>query len=175
MAMTERGLRTPGLADTARAIFDDVLGDRQNQLDVSREDDAPISAEELLAPCEGERTEEGMRHNIRVAVQYIEAWISGNGCVPIYGLMEDAATAEISRASIWQWIKHGKTLSNGDVVTKALFEQMLNEEMTVLEQELGTETFNQGQYQEAAMLMSKLTTSDELVNFLTLSGYEYLK
>ncbi len=165
----------PGLADTACAIFDDVLGERQNQLDVSREDDAPITAEELLAPCDGERTEEGMRHNIRVAVQYIEAWISGNGCVPIYGLMEDAATAEISRASIWQWIKHGKALSNGDVVTKALFEQMLNEEMTVLEQELGTEAFNKGQYQEAAMLMSQLTTSDELVNFLTLSGYEYLK
>lgn len=165
----------PRLADTACAIFDDVLGERQNQLDVSREDDAPITAEELLAPCDGERTEEGMRHNIRVAVQYIEAWISGNGCVPIYGLMEDAATAEISRASIWQWIKHGKALSNGDVVTKALFEQMLNEEMTVLEQELGTEAFDKGQYQEAAMLMSQLTTSDELVNFLTLSGYEYLK
>lgn len=70
---------------------------------MTREEDAPITAEQLLAPCEGERTEEGMRANIRVAVQYIEAWISGNGCVPIYGLMEDAATAEISRTSIWQW------------------------------------------------------------------------
>lgn len=71
-----------------------------------REQDAPITADQLLAPCDGERTEEGMRANIRVAVQYIEAWISGNGCVPIYGLMEDAATAEISRTSIWQWIHH---------------------------------------------------------------------
>lgn len=88
--------------------------------------------------------------------------------------MEDAATAEISRASIWQWIKHGKTLSNGDVVTKALFEQMLKEEMEVLEQELGSEHFQQGRYNEAAVLMSQLTTSDELVNFLTLPGYEYL-
>lgn len=82
-------------ADTAMAVFDRVLGDKPNQLSVTRSEDAPITAEQLLAPCEGERTEAGMRANIRVAVQYIEAWISGNGCVPIYGLMEDAATAEI--------------------------------------------------------------------------------
>ncbi|MCG3863178.1 MULTISPECIES: malate synthase A [unclassified Photobacterium] len=164
----------PGLADTACDVFDLVLGERKNQLDITREDDAPITADELLAPCDGERTEEGMRHNIRVAVQYIEAWISGNGCVPIYGLMEDAATAEISRASIWQWIKHGKALSNGKVVTKALFEQMLTEEMRVVEAELGDERFNQGRFDEAATLMAKLTTSEELDNFLTLHGYEYL-
>lgn len=164
----------PGLADTARAVFDQVLGFRSNQLDVSRSDDALITASELLAPCEGDRTEEGMRHNIRVAVQYIEAWISGNGCVPIYGLMEDAATAEISRASIWQWIKHGKALSNGQVVTKALFEQMLAEEMAVLEQELGSRIFELGNYQQAAKFMNEITTSDELEIFLTLPGYQYL-
>ncbi|MEF1219794.1 malate synthase A, partial [Photobacterium damselae] len=107
-------------------------------------------------------------------VQYIEAWISGNGCVPIYGLMEDAATAEISRASIWQWIKHGKALSNGQVVTKALFEQMLAEEMAVLEQELGSRIFEQGNYQQAAKFMNEITTSDELETFLTLPGYQYL-
>ncbi|MGR5541624.1 malate synthase A, partial [Vibrio campbellii] len=122
----------PGLADTAREVFDKVLGTRTNQLDISRADDEPITAEMLLEPCQGERTEQGMRHNIRVALQYIEAWISGNGCVPIYGLMEDAATAEISRASIWQWIKHGKDLDNGQVVTKALFEQYLSEEIDVV-------------------------------------------
>ncbi|PSW11027.1 malate synthase A [Photobacterium sanctipauli] len=165
----------PGLAGTARAVFDEALGTRSNQLDISRSEDAPITAEHLLEPCEGERTEEGMRHNIRVAVQYIEAWISGNGCVPIYGLMEDAATAEISRASIWQWIKHGKALSNGEVVTKALFEQMLQEEMGVLKQELGSERYSSGRFDEAAVMMSQLTTSDELVNFLTLPGYEYLQ
>ncbi|KAE8175795.1 malate synthase A [Photobacterium carnosum] len=164
----------PGLADTARAIFDDVLDQRVNQLNVSREDDAPITAAELLAPCDGERTEAGMRHNIRVAVRYIEAWISGNGCVPIYGLMEDAATAEIARASIWQWIKHGKTLSNGQVVTKALFAQMLTEEMQVLQQELGQERIENGRFDEATYLMSHLATSDELDNFLTLKGYDYL-
>ncbi|MGF1688122.1 malate synthase A [Photobacterium japonica] len=164
----------PGLASTARAVFDDALGTRANQLDVDRHADAPITAAELLTPCDGERTEDGMRHNIRVAVQYIEAWINGNGCVPIYGLMEDAATAEISRASIWQWIKHGKTLSNGQVVTAVLFEQMLYEEMSVLAQELGEDVFQQGRYDEAAAMMLRLTTSEELVNFLTLPGYEYL-
>ncbi|WP_087022873.1 malate synthase A [Thaumasiovibrio subtropicus] len=164
----------PGLADTAIAVFDNALGARSNQLNILREDDAPISAQELLAPCDGDRTEEGMRHNIRVAVQYVEAWIQGNGCVPIYGLMEDAATAEISRASIWQWIKHGKALSNGKVVTKALFTEMLEQELLVVKEELGEARFNAGQFAQAAELMASLTTSDELTNFLTLPGYEYL-
>ncbi|ELJ8841066.1 malate synthase A [Vibrio parahaemolyticus] len=164
----------PGLADTAMEVFSAALGDRTNQLDVSRSEDAPITAAELLEPCDGERTEEGMRHNIRVALQYIEAWISGNGCVPIYGLMEDAATAEISRASIWQWIQHGKSLDNGQQVTKALFETYLQEEVEVVKQEVGEERYQAGRFEEAAQLMAKLTTSDELTNFLTVPGYDYL-
>lgn len=162
----------PGLADTVLAAFDAVLGARQNQLDVQRDDE--ISAEMLLAPCRGERTEKGMRANIRVAVQYIEAWISGNGCVPIYGLMEDAATAEISRTSIWQWIHHQKTLSDGQIVTKALFRQMLTQELDVICQEVGEARFNSGRFKEAAALMDKITTQDELVDFLTLPGYQLL-
>ncbi|MCX8772609.1 malate synthase A [Vibrio parahaemolyticus] len=164
----------PGLADTAMEVFSAALGERTNQLDVSRSEDAPITAAELLEPCNGERTEEGMRHNIRVALQYIEAWISGNGCVPIYGLMEDAATAEISRASIWQWIQHGKSLDNGQQVTKALFETYLQEEVEVVKQEVGEERYQAGRFEEAAQLMAKLTTSDELTNFLTVPGYDYL-
>ncbi|MDF4356138.1 malate synthase A [Vibrio parahaemolyticus] len=164
----------PGLADTAMEVFSAALGERTNQLDVSRSEDAPITAAELLEPCDGERTEEGMRHNIRVALQYIEAWISGNGCVPIYGLMEDAATAEISRASIWQWIQHGKSLDNGQQVTKALFETYLQEEVEVVKQEVGEERYQAGRFEEAAQLMAKLTTSDELTNFLTVPGYDYL-
>ncbi|NOH64281.1 malate synthase A [Vibrio sp. RE88] len=164
----------PGLANTAMEVFGSVLGEKTNQLDVSRSDDAPITANDLLAPCQGERTEQGMRHNIRVALQYIEAWISGNGCVPIYGLMEDAATAEISRASIWQWIQHGKALDNGQVVTKALFEQYLSEEIDVVKTEVGDERYQAGRFEEAAELMAKLTTSDELTNFLTIPGYDYL-
>ena len=164
----------PGLADTAMAVFNEVLGERPNQLAVSRADDAPITAEELLTPCDGERTEEGMRANIRVAVQYIEAWISGNGCVPIYGLMEDAATAEISRTSIWQWIHHQKTLSNGKPVTKPLFRQMLAEELLVIKDELGDARFSGGRFDDAARLMEQITTSDELIDFLTLPGYRLL-
>ena len=150
------------------------LGENKNQLFVTREEDAPITAEQLLAPCEGERTEEGMRANIRVAVQYIEAWISGNGCVPIYGLMEDAATAEISRTSIWQWIHHQKTLSNGKPVTKPLFRQMLAEEMLVIQDELGEHRYSSGRFDDAARLMEQITTSDELIDFLTLPGYRLL-
>ncbi|WP_448622622.1 malate synthase A [Dickeya fangzhongdai] len=164
----------PGLADTVMPVFNRLLGDRPNQLDVLREDDAPVTADELLAPCPGERTEAGMRANIRVAVQYIEAWISGNGCVPIYGLMEDAATAEISRTSIWQWIHHGKTLSDGRVVTKSLFRQMLAEEMQVIRGELGDARFDDGRFDDAARLMERITTQDALIDFLTLPGYDLL-
>ncbi len=89
-------------------------------------------------------------------------------------MMEDAATAEISRASIWQWIKHGKCLDNGEVVTKALFSQYLTEEIEVVKSELGEERFNSGRFDEASKLMADLTTSDELTNFLTVPGYNYL-
>lgn len=164
----------PGLADQAMAVFDQYLpADKPNNISVLREGEH-ITEEDLLQPCEGERSEEGMRSNIRVAVQYIEAWISGNGCVPIYGLMEDAATAEISRVSIWQWIKHRQTLSNGTLVTVELFRRFLAEELQVIAQELGAQRFQQGRFDEAAALMDKITTSDELVDFLTLPGYDYL-
>lgn len=164
----------PGLADTAMAVFNEVLGEHKNQLFITCDEDAPITAEQLLEPCEGERTEAGMRANIRVAVQYIEAWISGNGCVPIYGLMEDAATAEISRTSIWQWIHHEKTLSNGKPVTKALFREMLAEEMRVIQDELGEHRYSSGRFDDAARLMEQITTSDDLIDFLTLPGYRLL-
>ncbi|MDR0770799.1 MAG: malate synthase A [Burkholderiales bacterium] len=164
----------PGLADTVLPVFDRAFGARCNQLGVLRENDPPTTAADLLAPCSGGRTDAGMRANIRVALQYIEAWISGNGCVPIYGLMEDAATAEISRTSIWQWIRHGKTLDNGERVTPALFEKMLAEETAVVRQELGDARFNSGRFDEAAALLHRITTQDELIDFLTLPGYELL-
>ncbi|WON76650.1 malate synthase A [Serratia sp. UGAL515B_01] len=164
----------PGLADTVMEVFNRALGERQNQLEILRENDAPITAAQLLQPCDGERTESGMRANIRVAVQYIEAWISGNGCVPIYGLMEDAATAEIARTSIWQWIHHEKSLSNGQLVTKARFRQMLKEEMWVIREEVGETRYHAGRFSEAAQLMEHITTQDELIDFLTLPGYALL-
>src|SRR5690606_19956708 len=151
----------PGLAATANAVFDKYLaGGKQNQLDISREADEEISAAQLLAPCDGERTEHGMRTNIRVALQYIAAWISGKGCVPIYGLMEDAATAEISRTSIWQWIKHGKSLSNGKLITKALFAFMLEEEAKVVRAEVGEAVWAEQNFAKAQTLLLDITTSD---------------
>jgi len=165
----------PGLADTAMAVLNEYIGEgNANQMSVSRTDDAEVTAADLLEPCEGDRTEDGMRANLRIAVQYIEAWIQGNGCVPIYGLMEDAATAEISRSSIWQWIHHGKELSNGKKVTVELFRQLMTEEMDVIKAELGEERFNAGRFDEAAKIMDRFTTSEELVDFLTVPAYDYL-
>lgn len=165
----------PGLADTAMSIFNEYIGeDHVNQLHITRDVDAPILARDLLFPCDGERTEAGMRLNIRIALQYIEAWINGNGCVPIYGLMEDAATAEISRTSIWQWIQHKQKLSNGKLVTKDLFKEMLVEELANVKLEVGPDRFTRGSYTQAAVLLEQITTSDELVDFLTLPGYEIL-
>lgn len=165
----------PGLADTAMEVFNRFIpAGKPNQLHVMREQDVPISAKELLEPSAGSRTEAGMRTNIRVALQYIEAWISGNGCVPIYGLMEDAATAEISRTSIWQWIQHGKSLDNGQQVTKELFRKMLAEESQVVKGELGEARWNQGKFTKATEILDRITTDENLVDFLTLPGYEAL-
>ncbi len=164
----------PGLAATANRVFANYLTDKPNQLAVLREHDAPISAADLLAPCEGERTEQGMRTNIRVALQYLAAWISGKGCVPIYGLMEDAATAEISRTSIWQWIKHGKSLSNGKLITKTLFASFLEEEAKVVLAEVGAEVWQSQNFERAKVLLLNITTADELTDFLTLPAYQLL-
>lgn len=164
----------PGLAKTANAVFARYLQDKPNQLHITRDQDEVITAAELLQPCDGERTEAGMRTNIRVALQYIAAWISGKGCVPIYGLMEDAATAEISRTSIWQWIKHGKSLSNGKPVTKALFANMLEEEAAVVRDEVGEAQWAEHNFTAAKALLLQITTSDQLVDFLTLPAYQLL-
>ncbi len=165
----------PGLAAVAMEVFDrHIPQGRENQQDVMREKDPAFTAADLLAVPEGDRTEAGMRTNIRVSLQYLEAWISGNGCVPVYGLMEDAATAEISRASIWQWIQNGKSLANGKKVTKALFREMLAEEMQVVRGEVGEDRFQDGRFREAAELMDRLTTDDEMNDFLTLPAYEML-
>ncbi|GIU09641.1 malate synthase A [Shewanella sp. MBTL60-112-B2] len=165
----------PGLANTAMAIFNEYIGeDHINQRHITRDVDAPIHARELLEPARGECTEAGMRLNIRIALQYIESWINGNGCVPIYGLMEDAATAEISRTSIWQWIKHRQQLTSGVVVTQALFKEILVEELAQVKDEVGADRFTHGCFTQAAVLLEQITTSDELVDFLTEPGYQLL-
>ena len=107
-----------------------------NQLDVKRSK-INVTTEDLLRVPDGIITEEGVRENIRVGVQYLEAWLKGNGCVPLYNLMEDAATAEISRAQLWQWIKHEVNLSSGDKITIDIVNKIFDEELAVIKNEIG--------------------------------------
>ena len=161
----------PGLVPLAKEIFDAAFqGD--NQIDKAREDVAVTEAD-LLAVPEGTRSETGLRWNVRVGIQYIEAWLRGNGCVPLYNLMEDAATAEISRAQVWQWLKHGAKLEDGRTVTADLVREVVADEMNKLEDELGS-LFTQGKFSQARALFEQLATAEELGDFLTLPAYEHL-
>jgi malate synthase len=162
----------PGLVPVAMEIFKKKLGDKDNQLDVMRED-VDVTAEQLLAVPEGTRSLEGVRTNIRVGVQYLEAWLRGNGCVPLYGLMEDAATAEISRAQLWQQIKHNVDI-DGEPLTSARFKRLLDAEMVKLKDELGDAVYASGRYGDAAYLFSKMVTDSRLADFLTLPAYRQL-
>ena len=163
----------PGLVATARAAFDAVLGDRPNQIDKQRDDVNVVGADLLNFQPENPITEAGLRMNINVGVQYLGAWISGNGCVPIHNLMEDAATAEISRSQCWQWIRSPKgVLDDGRKVTKELFRELLADEVTKLKAEYGSRWSKQ--YEDASRMFDELTTSDDFVEFLTLPGYDYL-
>ena len=146
---------------------------RANQLDRLREEVTANTAALVEAP-RGTRTEAGLRHNIRVGIQYIEAWLGGQGAVPIYNLMEDAATAEISRTQIWQWLKHRATLDDGRTVTKALVQQCVGEEYDRVRREVGAAQFDRGHFPEARKLFEDVATSDELQEFLTLPAYEVL-
>ena len=164
----------PGLAATVKDVYQRVLGERNNQLEVLGENDSDIDQALLLQPCPGDRTEAGMRANIRVSIQYIAAWISGKGCVPIYGLMEDAATAEISRTSIWQWITHAQKLNDGRTVTRDLFHSLLEEEVATVRAEVGDTRWQAENLGKAVELFAQLTVAKELSEFLTLPGYDLL-
>ncbi len=146
----------PGLVPVARAIFDaHVKG--QNQLSVLR-NDVSITREDLLRVPEGTNTEDGLRHNVRVGVRYLEAWLRGQGCVPLFNLMEDAATAEISRAQVWQQVRHGR-------ITVAKLDQVIREELA---------DAKGGKFDEAMALFRALSTSDQFEEFLTLPAYQWL-
>ena len=161
----------PGLADIAMQAFGSVM-DGANQLSVLRED-VDVTADDLLKVPSGKITDEGLRHNLRVGIQYIEAWLGGLGCVPLYNLMEDAATAEICRSQIWQWIRHGSETVEGNNVSEC-FERMLAEELKKIEAELGNKRFASGSFDEAAKLFSEMVRKEEFDDFLTLPAYEYL-
>jgi malate synthase len=162
----------PGLVGVAREAFDAVMHG-PNQLDVLRED-VRVTAADLLEVPEGDVTEAGLRHNIRVGVQYLEAWLRGNGCVPLYHLMEDAATAEICRTQLWQWRTHGARLTDGTRVTRELIERAMDEELQQIAVEVGQERFAAGRYELAAKLFGDMVLADELDEFLTLPAYELI-
>nr|WP_243648643.1 malate synthase A [Hazenella coriacea] len=163
----------PGLVPVAMEVFDRIMP-QLNQIDKKRED-VRVTAEDLLRVPEGPITEQGLRTNISVGIQYIAAWLCGFGAVAINHLMEDAATAEISRAQVWQWIRHPKgVLDDGRKVTMQLFHEVLEDEMNVLQKKLGSQRFEQEKYPEARQLFIDLTENDEYIEFLTIPGYQYL-
>ncbi len=162
----------PGLVALAREVFDAHMKG-PNQLDNLRED-VNVGQAELLRVPRGTRTEEGLRHNILVGVQYMAAWLNGLGCVPLYNLMEDAATAEISRAQVWQWIHHGATLEDGRRVTTELFRQVYAEELAQLEKEGAAQHHGAEAFAQARELFERLSTAPTFEDFLTLPAYEAL-
>ena len=164
----------PGLVGIAKAVFDEHMP-TPNQIHRQR-DDVNVTASDLL-DFEPEKpiTEQGLRNNISVGVQYLGAWLAGNGCVPVFNLMEDAATAEISRSQIWQWIRSPKgVLDDGRKVTKPLVRQLLAEELSRIRILRAHEGWGGGKYDDAARLFEAITTRDEYAEFLTLPAYELI-
>jgi malate synthase A len=161
----------PALVPVAKAVFDAHMKG-PNQLDVLRED-VRVGRDDLLRPVEGPRTEEGLRHNVRVGIQYLEAWLGGNGCVPLYHLMEDAATAEISRAQVWQWLHHRVTVDGTPLDEKRLA-RVVDEEMQRIQREVGPARFDAARFARARDLFVRLATAPAFEEFLTSSAYDLL-
>jgi len=162
----------PGLAPIAREAFDAVMKG-PNQIGVLREEVAVLPGNLLRVP-QGEITEAGLRNCIRVGVQYIEAWLRGSGCVPLYNLMEDAATAEICRAQLWQWLHHGARTSDGAPVTPARFDTLLAQELDRIHNEVGPARLLNGVFPTAVRLFEQMIKQDEFDEFLTLPAYDLL-
>ena len=159
----------PGLVPIAMDAFDAVLGDKPNQVDRQRPDVDVKAADLLTFEPDGPITEEGLRTNINVGIQYLGAWLAGVGCVPINNLMEDAATAEISRSQVWQWIRSPKgKLEDGRDIDVDLFHTVLGEELAKVQDQFGAA----GHYEEGAKLFGEITASEDFVDFLTLPAYE---
>jgi malate synthase len=164
----------PGLVGVAKAVFDQYMPG-PNQLHRKRNDVTLTAADLLNFQPEKPITEAGLRNNISVGIQYLGAWLAGNGCVPVFNLMEDAATAEISRSQIWQWMRSPKgVLEDGRKVTRELVRTLLPEELARVRALLGPEGWAAGSYAEAARLFERLVTGDDYPEFLTLAGYEAL-
>jgi malate synthase len=162
----------PDMVGLAMEVFDEHMP-HPNQLDRLRED-VRVGQGEMLQVHQGVRTERGLRENIRVGVQYIEAWLRGRGAVPLYGLMEDAATAEISRAQIWQWLKFAAPLDDGRKVTPELFKATLADEMARVREALTPRVYDGGRFEEAIRLFSDMSLAKDFEEFLTLPAYRLL-
>ncbi len=162
----------PGLVPVAKEIFDRIMP-KENQIYLRRQG-ANVKTADLLALPEGPRTDAGLRANIAIGIGYVEAWLRGTGCVPLNHLMEDAATAEISRAQIWQQIRHRATLDDGRTVDKALFRALLDEEMAKAAARLGEVRFRRSRFKEAARMFRSWSEADSFVEFLTLPAYEWV-
>lgn len=165
----------PGLISACMEVFTNYMGNSPNQIEtMKREDAAVLTEEDLLQRPRGVRTMEGLRLNTRVGIQYLAAWLTGSGSVPLYNLMEDAATAEISRVQNWQWLKYGVEL-NGDglgvKVNHELFGRVVEDEMARIEREVGKEKFKKGMYREACKIFTRQCTATTLDDFLTLDAY----
>jgi malate synthase len=168
----------PDLVPVAMEEFDKVLGERANQLERQR-DDVSVGAAELLdlASTPGAITEEGLRNDVNVGIQYISSWLRGNGAAAIYGLMEDAATAEIARSQVWQWIRHGAELDDGRAVTPDLVRELATEELEKIRQEIGDDEWfeREGRPKDSREIFESVALSGEdFVEFLTLPAYERL-
>lgn len=162
----------PGLVQTARAEFDALGAD--NQISRARQDVRVTAADLLNVPEDPHITEEGIRTNINVGIQYLESWLRGQGCVPINNLMEDAATAEISRAQLWQWVRHRARTTDGQQVTMQRIEQIMTQEMAQLRQRLGAERFDGGKFHSAEQLFLQMTRNQQCPEFLTSIAYDLL-
>ena len=164
----------PGLVPLAKEAFDKLMKS-PNQISKQRADVNVSAADLLQFEPHGPITESGLRANINIGLQYMGAWLAGTGCVPIFNLMEDAATAEISRSQIWQWIRSPRgVLEDGRKVDKDLFRSLVPEELAKVREILGDKAYTAGKYDEAAKMFSELTLADEFVEFLTLPAYDYV-
>ncbi len=165
----------PDLVPVAMAVFDQVLGEKPNQIDRQRPE-VQVTARDLLdvrVPG-GQITEGGLRNNISVAIQYLESWLRGTGAVAIFNLMEDTATAEIARSQVWQWVRHGARLTEGPTVTRDLVRRLEAEELARIREALGDALYQQGRFAEATELFEKVALSEEFVEFLTFPAYDYI-
>ena len=163
------------MVPTAMEVFNEHMP-TPNQIDKQRHDVNP-TAEDLLEKPEGTITMDGFRNNISVGIQYLGAWLAGRGAVPVFNLMEDTATAEISRAQVWQWIHHPQgILEDGTEVTVELFRELMQEELERIRNDIvGPERYEKDEFGKAVELFDRISTQDEFVEFLTLPGYVYLE